>query len=192
MDCLRQLQQSRLPWRRNAQACTRFDILNALHACNVGFMQAQADEVQEALRLLRYVHVEVLQGGLSTLPAGFTVLDASRTWLVYWIVHSLAMLGADLGPRGPSPADVAVFIGHCQHPQGGFGGSPMQLAHLATTYASVGALVTLGGESALQVVDRNAMYGFLCRMIISPEDGGGFRIHDGGSHQSTTSTSVPS
>lgn len=36
-----------------------------------------------------------------------------------------------------------------QHPDGGFGGGPFQLAHLAPTYAAVAALVTLGGEDAL-------------------------------------------
>lgn len=36
-----------------------------------------------------------------------------------------------------------------QHPGGGFGGGPYQLAHLAPTYAAVAALVTLGGEAAL-------------------------------------------
>lgn len=36
-----------------------------------------------------------------------------------------------------------------QHPEGGFGGGPYQLAHLAPTYAAVAALVTLGGEDAL-------------------------------------------
>ena len=36
-----------------------------------------------------------------------------------------------------------------QHPEGGFGGGPYQLAHLAPTYAAVSALVTLGGTEAL-------------------------------------------
>ncbi len=36
-----------------------------------------------------------------------------------------------------------------QHPEGGFGGGPYQLAHLAPTYAAVAALVTLGGQDAL-------------------------------------------
>lgn len=36
-----------------------------------------------------------------------------------------------------------------QHPEGGFGGGPYQLAHLAPTYAAVAALVALGGEDAL-------------------------------------------
>ena len=37
-----------------------------------------------------------------------------------------------------------------QHPEGGFGGGPYQLAHLAPTYAAVCTLVTLGGADALR------------------------------------------
>lgn len=81
-------------------------------------------------------------------------------------VHQSVQL--DRTPRHPpSPAG------------GGFGGSPMQIAHLAPSYASVCALVSLGGEEALRAVDRQAMYEFLCRMAISPAQGGGFCIHKG-------------
>lgn len=141
----------------------------------------EGDEVTEALRLLRYVHVEYLHHGMGLLPAGFASLDASRPWIAYWLVHSLALLGAGLPAAGPNAADVIAFLKHCQCPRGGFGGSPMQIAHLAPSYAAVCTLVDLGGEAALQAVDRAAMFGFLCRMAISPEQGGGFCIHEGGS-----------
>lgn len=49
---------------------------------------------------------------------------------------------------------VVSFLSSCQHPQGGYGGGPGQMAHLAPTYAAVGALVTLGGEEALASIDR--------------------------------------
>ena len=41
-----------------------------------------------------------LLGGLEGLPAGYVSLDSSRTWLVYWSVHALDLLGA------PLPEDV--------------------------------------------------------------------------------------
>jgi protein farnesyltransferase subunit beta len=44
-----------------------------------------------------------------------------------------------------------------QHPDGGFGGGQGQLAHTATTYAAVLALITVGGKEALDLVDRRAM-----------------------------------
>ena len=51
---------------------------------------------------------------------------------------------------------VVAFLNSCQHPEGGYGGGPGQLAHLAPTYAAVSALLTLGGEDALGSIDRFA------------------------------------
>lgn len=61
-----------------------------------------------------------------------------RPWVVYWIVHGLAVLGADL-PAQPSVASIVEFLATCQAPDGGFGGGPYQLPHLATTYAGAWA-----------------------------------------------------
>jgi prenyltransferase beta subunit len=49
---------------------------------------------------------------------------------------------------------VTAFLSSCQHPQGGYGGGPGQLAHLAPTYAAASALLTLGGQEALSSIDR--------------------------------------
>jgi len=143
-------------------------------------LDLHAEDLAEALRLMRTVHVQYLHRGLGELPASFACLDASRPWIVYWIVHSLSLLGAGLPePPGPSATDVVAFLKCCQCPRGGFGGSPRQLAHLAPSYAAVCALVSIGNEVALQAVDRPAMLDFLCRMAIPPCKGGGFCIHEG-------------
>lgn len=42
--------------------------------------------------------------GLARLPGGFVTLDASRPWLVFWLVHTLALLQA------PLPRQVRGFI----------------------------------------------------------------------------------
>jgi len=52
-----------------------------------------------------------------------------------------------------------------------------QMAHLATTYAAVNALVTVGGEKALGSIDRVKLLGFLLRM---KQPSGGFAMHEGG------------
>jgi protein farnesyltransferase subunit beta len=52
-----------------------------------------------------------------------------------------------------------------------------QLPHLATTYAAVNALVTLGGDKALSSINREKMSCFLRRM---KDTSGGFRMHDMG------------
>lgn len=49
---------------------------------------------------------------------------------------------------------VVAFLSSCQHPEGGYGGGPGQLAHLAPTYAAVSALLTLGGQEALTSINR--------------------------------------
>ena len=58
---------------------------------------------EAALRLRRPEHIKYLLGGLQRLPSGYVSLDASRPWLCYWIVHSLALLQAPL----PSTVRVA-------------------------------------------------------------------------------------
>lgn len=135
-------------------------------------------EMDSHLELHRKVHVTFLKGGLGQLSAGFAALDAGRPWICYWIVHGLALLNAPL-PASISADDVADFLACCQHPGGGFGGSPMQLAHMAPTYASVCALVTMCTTHALSVIDRVAMLEFIERMIIPPAQGGGFTVHEG-------------
>ncbi|KAL4424364.1 hypothetical protein ABPG75_001665 [Micractinium tetrahymenae] len=137
------------------------------------------DPEDEGLLLDRKAHAQYLSGGLGSLPAGFISLDASRTWICYWITHGLALLGAPL-PPSPSRESIIAFLASCQHPDGGFGGGPNQLAHLAPTYAAVAALVTLGGEDALSVVDWPRLHAFLLRMCVPPERGGGMTMHEGG------------
>lgn len=75
--------------------------------------------------------------------------------------------------------DVIHFLKACQASSGGFGGGPLQLPHLATNYAAVAALVTIGGEDALNAVDRPGMLNFVRRMCRKPEAGGGFSVCEG-------------
>ena len=76
-------------------------------------------------------------------------------------------------------ADVINFLRSCQAASGGFGGGPLQLPHLAPTYAATAALVTLGGAEALDVVNRAAMLDFICKLAVPPDQGGGFRVCQG-------------
>ncbi|KAH7619658.1 hypothetical protein Ndes2526B_g06641 [Nannochloris sp. 'desiccata'] len=136
-----------------------------------------ADE-DERLSLNSEIHAQYLYGGLGELPAGFSSMDASRPWIVYWILHSLALLDLPL-PPSPSRQSMVDFLATCQHPGGGFGGGPFQLPHLATTYAAVAALVTLGPDT-LQIINRDALFQFLLNMCVPSEHGGGMTMHQGG------------
>ncbi|ETN75539.1 putative protein farnesyltransferase beta subunit [Necator americanus] len=102
-------------------------------------------------------------------------LDASRTWMCFWGLHSLNILGA--APSHSQKADILAFLKTCQHPDGGYGGGPGQLAHLAPTYASVMALASLQTEEALQSINLESLSRFLHRM---KQPDGSFTMHDGG------------
>ncbi|KAI4469004.1 geranylgeranyl transferase type beta subunit [Holotrichia oblita] len=86
-------------------------------------------------KLITAEHEKYLRQCLTYLPAGYVNLDASRTWMCYWIVHSLSLLEVELPEQQLN--NIVDFIGKCQCPTGGFGGGPGQLPHLATTYAAV-------------------------------------------------------
>lgn len=95
---------------------------------------------------------------IKELPAGFTGLDASRPWLLYWCLHSLALLEGelDLGSR----MRVANTLEFCQgggvEGIGGFGGGPGQLGHLAPSFAAVESL-SYAGEEGWEMIDRSVL-----------------------------------
>ncbi|XP_078431491.1 prenyltransferase family protein [Wolffia australiana] len=127
------------------------------------------------LELWRDKHIEFLSRGLKKLSGGFQSLDSSRPWLCYWILHSLALLGESLD--SDMEDDVLDFLSRCQNDEGGYGGGPGQLPHLATTYAAVNSLITVGSGRAYSSVNRHETYSFMMRM---KDVSGGFRMHENG------------
>lgn len=127
------------------------------------------------LEVKRDEHIEYLTKGLRQLGPSFVVLDANRPWICYWILHSIALLGESVDDE--LEENAIEFLNRCQHPDGGYGGGPGQLPHLATTYAAVNSLITLGGQRSLSSINRDKLYSFLLRM---KHASGGFRMHDGG------------
>ncbi|KAK4272096.1 hypothetical protein QN277_020695 [Acacia crassicarpa] len=127
------------------------------------------------LELQRDRHMEFLEKGLGHLAPSFSVLDANRPWLCYWILHSIALLGESVDDELEN--NTIDFLSRCQDPNGGYGGGPGQMPHLATTYAAVNTLITLGGQKALASINRDKLSGFLHRM---KQPDGGFRMHDVG------------
>ncbi len=128
-------------------------------------------------KLVREFHVSFLSAAMETLPRSFQCLDASRPWFCFWISQALDVLGAYDSQRW---ADRTVsFLSFCRDPiTGGFGGGPMQLAHLATTYASVCALAIANTGAARDVINRFELYEFL--MSLKDRKSGGFRMHHDG------------
>ena len=97
-------------------------------------------------------HDKSRPAGVADAPCLRQCLDASRPWLCYWILHALDVLGHTLPVEQVDT--VAAFLARCQAPEGGFGGGPGQMPHLAATYAAVSALASLGTEAAYKVIDR--------------------------------------
>ncbi|GLU11269.1 hypothetical protein SLE2022_280260 [Rubroshorea leprosula] len=153
------------------QALVEHDVFNIYKA----FYELPPNSKSLMSELQRDEHVEYLTGGLRLLPPSFCSLDASRPWLCYWILHSIALLGDFVDDDMED--NVIDFLSRCQDPDGGYGGGPGQMPHLATNYAAVNALVTLGGEKALLSINREKMYSFLQRM---KDPSGAFRMHDAG------------
>jgi protein farnesyltransferase subunit beta len=128
-------------------------------------------------QLMRAKHAEYLSRALSHLPSGFVSLDASRPWIIYWILHALELLD-----RLPSDdflsrsVETLGYFWNAQH--GGFGGGVMQLGHTATTYASCLTLALVGTDAALETVDRQQLYRFF--MSRKHHASGAFSAHEGG------------
>nr|GMD56204.1 protein farnesyltransferase subunit beta [Ipomoea batatas]GMD56208.1 protein farnesyltransferase subunit beta [Ipomoea batatas] len=76
------------------------------------------------LELQREKHVEYLYRGLQHLGPSFSVLDANRPWMCYWMIHSIALLGESIDDKLKD--DAIDFLSRCQDPNGGYGGGPGQ------------------------------------------------------------------
>ncbi|XP_057769368.1 protein farnesyltransferase subunit beta [Salvia miltiorrhiza] len=152
-------------WMVQNQCFRIYDIVYRLppHAQSVNF------EVR------RENHIEYLTKSLKQLGPNFYVLDANRPWLCYWIIQSIALLGDCIDDELEN--GFIDFLSRCQDRDGGYGGGPGQMPHLATTYAAVNALITVGGQKSLSSINREKLYAFLLRM---KDASGGFRMHDGG------------
>ncbi|TKR87322.1 hypothetical protein L596_011736 [Steinernema carpocapsae] len=106
------------------------------------------------------------------LKSDYANLDASRTWICYWNIHALRMMNVDI----PSDVEhkIITFLNTCQAKEGGYGGGPGQLPHIATTYGAVMALVSLGTSEALRSINREGLLDFLLKM---KKPNGSFALH---------------
>mgnify|MGYP000497373051 CR=1 FL=1 len=118
---------------------------------------------KRTFNLKRKKHVESCVRYVSEVQPTYVSVISSRTWIVYWLVHSLGVLG-ELDLDEDLQTDVVEFLASCQHESGGFGGGPGQLAHLAPTYAAMSALVTIGTKEAMAVADVGKLRAWLMRL----------------------------
>ena len=67
----------------------------------------------------------------------------------------MELLNVSIG--GQQRLNIIKFLAQCQNTDGGFGGGPYQVSHLAPTYATVNALVILGGNEAYKIINRETL-----------------------------------
>ena len=134
--------------------------------------------IEEPLQTLnREIHLGYLNRALDrSYGPEFLAFDCIRPWLCYWTLHSLEIL------RAPIPKDLIesyiYTIGLYQNKnEGGFGGKPGIISHLACTYASLSCLCILG--TGFDLVDTSALYSFLRKM---KRVDGGFNLYENGEH----------
>ncbi|KAI8058464.1 terpenoid cyclases/protein prenyltransferase alpha-alpha toroid [Syncephalis plumigaleata] len=152
------------PWRANTEELVE-------HA--YAGIYEQLDSHGQTIQLYRSLHQQFLRKHLNRLSWHFEVLDASKPWLCFWIVHSLHLLdnkddnkqSSQSTTRGEFSLDMDLklrivnTLAACQHPDGGFGGGPDQLAHLAPTYAAVATIATIG--VGYDMIRREQLYQWL-------------------------------
>lgn len=122
----------------------------------------------------RRLHVKFLHKQLGKLPAAFTTADPSRPWFFYWCLSALVLLGEDVMEYRQRLVDT---VRPMQNQDGGFAGGFGHTSHLATSYATVLSLALVGGEDAYEVIDRRAMWRWLCSL---KQPDGGFQMALGG------------
>uniref|UniRef100_A0AC34FVV9 Protein farnesyltransferase subunit beta n=1 Tax=Panagrolaimus sp. ES5 TaxID=591445 RepID=A0AC34FVV9_9BILA len=153
-------------------------------ACRKAKAHLEKIQGKDAPLLVRQIHINFLLKQLHGLSHEYIALEGSRTWIVFWCVNGLRILNH---PIEHSLAHrIVTFLAACQQPTGGFGGSPSHIAHIATTYASVMALASIGTEEALKIVNRIVTFLAACQQ---PTGGfGGSPSHI--AHIATTYASV--
>ncbi|KAH8668065.1 terpenoid cyclases/protein prenyltransferase alpha-alpha toroid [Tricladium varicosporioides] len=159
---------------------------------NTQTSQAQEKTIQECLPFLsgasgdinrnqygvphldRKRHIAFLHKSLGKLPAPYVAADAARPWMFYWALAALYTMGEDISPWRERLISTVVPI---QNVTGGFGGGNGQMSHLAPTYAITLSLAMVGGQEALDIIDRKAMWKWLGAL---KQPDGGFQMSVGG------------
>ncbi|KAI8833062.1 farnesyltransferase, CAAX box, beta [Chytriomyces cf. hyalinus JEL632] len=137
----------------------------------------QTEESSRSLFLTRTAHVRFLKSAFKGLGRGFVSLDASKPWILFWIIHALDLLEE---PLLTEERERAIdTLSRCQNDtSGGFGGGAGQLSHLATTYAAVHALAAIGTAEAFDsIVNRKKLYNWILSL---KQPNGSFIMHYGG------------
>ncbi|ANZ76784.1 BA75_03912T0 [Komagataella pastoris] len=126
--------------------------------------------------LKKVQHLSFVKYFLETnLPAGFIALDASHTWMIFWLVNSLLLLGGKIDQDMSSK--ISENILSYLNEDGGFGGGAGLISHVVSSYAAVMALFLSNDPNVLAKIDRQKTYEWLLSLKL--EDGS-FCMYKGG------------
>uniref|UniRef100_A0AC35G1I9 Protein farnesyltransferase n=1 Tax=Panagrolaimus sp. PS1159 TaxID=55785 RepID=A0AC35G1I9_9BILA len=132
---------------------------NTEEACRKAKAHFERVQGKDGPLLVRDIHIQFLLKQLHGLSHDYVALEGSRSWIVFWCVNGLRILNHPI--EHSLAHKIMTFLASCQKPTGGFGGSPSHIAHIATTYASVMSLASLGTEEALAIINRKTLYEFI-------------------------------
>lgn len=136
------------------QLSTELEIFKYLESFANPTAPDQESQSIDSVKLSSSSHISYLYSKLFNLPDRWIQLDASRTWIMYWVLGALSMLDVKIKPEERDRAIETILS--FQHPDGGFSGSPGpgHLAHLAATYACICCLAILLEDAEQDVVNN--------------------------------------
>lgn len=160
------------------------------------FRKSDISNEKDEIRLMKTKHSTYLVKNIKDLSKNFVSLDASRPWIIYWILHACYLLSSEEMIK-PYYTNIVETLRHFQNcyevplgsnseysgkstVYGGFGGGPMQLSHFAPTYGAVMSLCIIGTPEALSLIDREGLYNHMLSMKTPCGGGLGFRMHKDG------------
>ncbi|OAF68218.1 CAAX farnesyltransferase subunit beta [Intoshia linei] len=139
---------------------TETSIMQASSEKNVLFQYKNFlnDSDASNLKLFRATHISYILSHCKNLE-GCQTLHSNQTWIHYWLIHSLNILGYSMDYQMKLEFVEKLKCFKCD--VGGYAGGPGEFPHLASTYAAVNALASLGIKEALDSIDREALLKFI-------------------------------
>lgn len=167
-------------WYEQADIEARVKAIRDMH----GFEHSdKLGAVPKIPRLDREKHATWLLRNLRRVTHGYSAYDALQPWVAYWIVHSLNVLNVPIPDddakhlvdllRSMRVNDLGVDDGQVDS----FAGGPGQcVGHIASTFAGVMALISIGTEDALETIMemKDGLLAFVRRRYDSEE--GSFEV----------------
>lgn len=120
-------------------------------------------------------HCEFSQNGLLRLPRQMSSLSSGQPWLMFWNLNVLNILKYPIDDI--LVPQILKMLSQCKCLKtGAFCGGPYQDPHLAPTYATLCALISLNQEEGYDLVDTAGIYNFILSMK-KPNPPGAFSMH---------------